>query len=210
VIARVPFDFTKVWPERRGRRVRGEIEGFAFRTSLFTDPRTKGLILLVNKKMQAGAHARAGDKVRITLEPDFEERPVSIPAELEKIFKSDRALRKWFEQLNPSMRREIGKWVGEPKGAEVRQKRAERLAERIMQAMEGEHDPPPILRRFFQLDPRSRVGWGLLTPNQRRHQLLGIFYYESVEARERRAQKAIDLALQAYEKKAKAPSWRRP
>ena len=204
VIARVPFDTTKVWPERNGRRVRGEIEGFAFRTSLFPDPRTKGQILLVNKKMQAGAQARAGDKVRIRLEPDLEERPAHIPQELEKIFKSDRALKKWFEQLSPSMRREISKWVSEAKGAEVRQKRAERLAERMMQAMEGEHEPPPILRRIFQRDPRAQAGWDLLTPTQRRNQLLGIFYYESVEARERRAQKAVELALQAYEKSRKS------
>ena len=201
VIARIPFDIAKAWPERRGRRVRGEIEGFAFRTSLFPDPQGKGHILLVNKRMQAGAHARAGDKVRILLEPDLEERPVSIPLELAGIFKGDRALKKWFEQLSPSMRREIGKWVGEAKSAEVRQKRAERLAERMLQAMEGEHEPPPILRRIFQRDPRTRAAWNLLSPTQRRHQLLGIFYYESVEARERRAQKAIAFALQNFEKK---------
>jgi hypothetical protein len=66
-IARVPFDIAKTWPERRGRRVRGEIEGFAFRTTLFPDPRGAGQILLVNKKMQAGAGARVGSKVRIWL-----------------------------------------------------------------------------------------------------------------------------------------------
>ena len=201
VIARIPFDIAKAWPERRGRRVRGEIEGFAFRTSLFPDARAKGHILLVNKKMQLGARARAGDKVRITLEPDFEERPVSIPVELTSIFKSDRALKKWFDQLSPSMRREIGKWVGEAKSAEVREKRAERLAERMLQAMEGEHEPPPILRRVFQRDPRTQAAWNSLTPLQRRNELLGIFYYESVEARERRVQKAIAFALQNFEKK---------
>ena len=41
VIARVPFDCAKAWPVRKGRRVRGEIEGFAFRTSLFPDRRGK-------------------------------------------------------------------------------------------------------------------------------------------------------------------------
>ena len=203
VIARVPFDIGKAWPERRGRRVRGEIEGFAFRTSLFPDARSKGHILLVNKKMQAGAHARAGDKVRITLEPDLEDRPVSIPLELAAIFRADRALKKWFEQLSPSMRREIGKWVADAKGAEVRQKRAEKLAERMLQAMEGEHEPPPILRRIFQRDPRTQAAWNSLTPTQRRNELLGIFYYETVEARERRAQKAIAFALQNFEKKNK-------
>jgi len=39
-----------------------------------------------------------------------------------------------------------------------------------------------------------------MTKTQRRSQLLGIYYYESVEARERRAQKAVELALQALEK----------
>src|SRR3974390_3176036 len=86
VIARVPFDIAKVWPERRGRRVRGDIEGFPFRTSLFPDPREKGRqILLVNKQMQTGAHVRPGSKARIRLEPDLEERPTLIPPELAAI-----------------------------------------------------------------------------------------------------------------------------
>jgi len=197
VIARIPFDMTKTWPVRKGRRVRGEIEGFPFRTSLFPDPRGKGQILLVNKKMQAGAKARAGDKVRIKLEPDLEDRPAFIPAELEKALKGDRKLRKWFDAMSTSMRREIGKYVDEAKGAETRQKRAEKMAERLLQAMEGEEEPPPVLRAAFQREPRAQAGWNKLTPNQRRNHLLGIFYYETVEARERRAAKAVEEALKA-------------
>jgi len=56
------------------------------------------------------------------------------------------------------------------------------------------------LRRIFQREPKAEAGWNLMTKTQRRSQLLGIYYYESVEARERRAQKAIGLALQALEK----------
>jgi hypothetical protein len=203
VIARVPFDIAKVWPERRGRRVRGEIEGFAFRTSLFSDPSGNGQILLVNKHMQAGAKARVGSKVRIRMEPDLEERPTLVPAELAAILKADRALRKWFNELSPSMRREIGKWVNEAKSGEARQKRADKIAERMLLAMEGEEQPPPILRRIFQQDPKAEAGWNLLTVTQRRNQLLGIFYYETVEARGRRAQKAIEMALQAFERSRK-------
>lgn len=204
VIARIPFDIAEVWPERRGRRVRGDIEGFPFRTSLFPDPRGKGHILLVNKQMQAGAKARVGSKVRICMEPDMEERPTLIPPELAAILKGDRGLRKWFDELSPSMRREIGKWVNEAKGVEVRQKRAEKIAERMLLTMEGEEQPPPILRRIFQREPKAEAGWNLLTRTQRRGQLLGIFYYETVEARERRAQKAVELALQALEKSRKS------
>lgn len=204
VIARIPFDVLKTWPQIRGRRVRGEIGGFAFRTSLFPDSRAvergrTGHILLVNKKMQAGAGARVGARVRIVLEPDLEERAVLIPPELERIFKESRGLRRWFDGLSESMRREIGKWVGEPKGAETRRKRADRMAERLMQAIEGEKQPPPVLRAAFQRHPRAREGWEALTPTQRRNHLLGIFYYESPEARERRAAKAVEEALRRLE-----------
>ena len=195
VVARVPMDLKKAWPEWRNRRVRGEINGFAFRTSLFPGPDGVGHTLLVNKKMQAGADARPGDRVRIRLEPDMEEREATVPSELAAAMKPDRRLRRWFEALSPSIRRAIGEWVAEPKNAETRKMRAERTAERMLLAMEGEEEPPPILRAAFQRQPLAREGWLAMTPTQRRNQLLGIFYYQTAEARERRAGQAIDEAI---------------
>src|SRR5580658_11137168 len=93
------------------------------------------------------------------------------------------------------MRREIGKWADEPKSPASRRKRAEKMAERLMQAMEGEQEPPPILKAIFQRQPRAREAWFALTLAQRRNHLLGIFYYETVQAREQRAAKAIEDAM---------------
>jgi uncharacterized protein YdeI (YjbR/CyaY-like superfamily) len=200
-IARVPFDIAKAWPVRKGRRVRGEIEGFPFRTSLFPDPRDSGTILLVNKKMQAGAGARVGSRVRVWLEPDLDEREVLLPAELERELNADRKLRKWYDALSDAMRREIGKWTSEPKSPASRRKRAEKLAERLMQAMEGEVEPPPMLRAAFLRQPLARKGWEAMTPTQRRGHLLGIFYYETAEARERRAAKAVEEAIKVAKRK---------
>jgi len=203
-IARVPFDVSKAWPVRKRLRVRGEIEGFAFRTSLFAFAGEGAHFLLVNKKMQSGARARAGSKVRVWLEPDLEERAIVLPPELERELNSDRKLRRWFDHMSESMRREIGKWADEPKTSESRRKRAEKMAERLMQAMEGERDPPPVLRAAFQRQPQAERGWFALTPTQRRNHLLGIFYYETADARERRAAKAIEDALRAA-KRASTP-----
>src|SRR5579863_3115193 len=133
VIARVPFDIAKAWPVRKGRRVRGSIEGFEFRTSLFPNPRGEGTVLLVNKQMQAAAGARAGTKVRIVLEPDLEERVTETPPELAEVMRGARGLKKWVEQLSPSRRREIAKWVSEPKSTATREKRARRMAEWLLQ-----------------------------------------------------------------------------
>lgn len=201
VIARIPFDIAKAWPVRNGRRVRGEIAGFAFRTSLFPDSRRGGHFLLVNKKMQSAAGARVGSRVQIALEPDLVERPVSLPPELTRILNADRQLRRLFDSMSDSRRREFGKFAEQPKSPAARTKRAEKIAEMLMQALEGENNPPPILRAIFQRRPGSRDVWFALTPAQRRNHLLGIFYYESVEARERRATKAIDDAIRAGRRK---------
>ena len=201
VIARIPFDIAKAWPARNGRRVRGEISGFAFRTSLFPDSRHGGHFLLVNKKMQSAAGARVGSRVKIWLEPDLAERPTNLPPELARALNADRQLRRLFDSMSDSRRREFGKFADQPKTTAARTKRAEKIAEMLMHALEGEHDPPPVLRALFLRHPGSREGWFALTPAQRRNHLLGIFYYESAEARERRAMRAIDATLKPAERK---------
>src|ERR1700677_1034449 len=145
VVARIPFEVEKVWPVRKGLRVRGEIEGFAIRSSLMAYARGGGHFLLVNRKMQAAAGARVGAKVRIRLEPDLEERPAEVPPELARALKGDRRLRKWFDGLGEAMRRDVGKWVMEPKSAASRENRAEQIAEWLLLALEGERETPPNL-----------------------------------------------------------------
>lgn len=200
VIARIPFDVPSTWPVRNRLRVRGEIENFEFRTSLFAMEKGGQHFLLVNKKMQKAAGAVVGSKVRIKLEPDLEERKTVIPAELANELKSDRSLNRWFATLSPSSQRWIGYWVSEPKSADSRQRRAEKMAERLYLTMEGEVEPPPILRAAFDRQPLAAKGWAALTAAQRRGHLLGIFYCESVESRERRAAKAVEDALKAARK----------
>jgi hypothetical protein len=56
-IIRIPFDVGKVWGTRGQLRVKGEMNGFSFRTSLFP-ARGGGHILLVNKRMQKGGDVR--------------------------------------------------------------------------------------------------------------------------------------------------------
>jgi uncharacterized protein YdeI (YjbR/CyaY-like superfamily) len=201
VVAQIPFDVAKTWPERRRLRVRGEINGFPFRTSLFPNPRDGGHMLLVNKRMQAGAKARVGAKVEIRLEPDFEERPAVMPPELAKALKGDRQLRKWFDSLSEYMRRVFCAMVSEVKDPATRQKRAEKIAEQMMLAMEGETETPPILRAAFQRQPFAEAGWKAMTPTQRRGHLLGIFYYQTAQGRENRTAKAIEEAVRVARKK---------
>ena len=195
VIVRVPVNLKKAWPMWKSRRVFGEINGFAFQTALIPGTKGQGHVLIVNKKMQAGAHARAGEEALIKLTPDLGELVIDLPPEFAKILKGDRALKKWFEAISPSMRKGLANFVSDAKSKETRQKRAEAMAESLMLAMEGEVEPPPILRAAFQRQPEAGRGWKMMTPTQRRNHLLGIFYTQTVDGRERRAAKAIESCL---------------
>lgn len=60
-----------------------------------------------------------------------------------------------------------------------------------------------MLTAAFNRQPLAQTGWEALTPVRMRNRLLGIFHYETVEAREQRAAKAIEEALRAVQKVAK-------
>jgi uncharacterized protein YdeI (YjbR/CyaY-like superfamily) len=204
VIARIPFDPKKVWPEWTNRRVRGTVNGFAFQTSIFPN-KTLGLMFVVNKKMQAGAAAGPGSTVKISLEPDLEGGSYQEPKELTAVLRQEKDLRRAFDALSPSMRKGLAHhYIDQAKGKDTRKQRAERVAETLMQALEGEQFPPPILRAAFQRHPLAEKGWRAMTPTQRRNHLLGIFLTRTMPARERRAAYAIEKCVQVARRKSGA------
>jgi uncharacterized protein YdeI (YjbR/CyaY-like superfamily) len=200
VVVRLPFDVDEVWKKMVRLRVKVEVGGEVFRTSLFADAKRCGHFLLVNKKMQKAAGAGLGAMVDFTIAPDLEERTPEIPPELAKLLKSEKRLARWYEGLSESQRWEIGKWIDGVKGAEARQRRAEQMAERLMLAMEGEEELPPVLEVAFQRVPAARKGWELMTKVQRRSHLLAVFYYQSPEAREKRVRKLVEDCLRVASK----------
>ena len=202
VIIRIPFDVQKIWGTRAQMRVKGSINGFDFRTSLF--PTGKGgHIMLVNKTMQKGARAEVGMIARFQLEPDTGERIITVPPELKRLLGEDRRLPAWFDRLNHSTRWWIVKWISQAKSAEARQRRAEQMAERLLATLEAERELPPVLRIQFARHPRAAEGWKLMSDTRRRSHLLGIFYYRTPAAQARRAAKAVQEAGILAEKRAK-------
>jgi len=202
VIIRIPFDVFKMWGERGMLKVKGEINGFGFRTSLFPTGKN-GHTLLVNKRMQAGAKVTLGSIAQFRLEPDTEERTVTAPTELKRALSQDRSLSRWFDRLNYSTRKYIADWITDVKSSEARERRAEQIAERLLATMEAERELPPILQVEFLRNHLAYQGWKRMSPANRRGHLLGIFYYRNPESRARRIMKVIGEAEQLAEKRAK-------
>jgi uncharacterized protein YdeI (YjbR/CyaY-like superfamily) len=194
-IARVPFEPAKVWKQMVRLRVRGEVNGFAFRTSLFPPGQGQaGYFLLVNKAMQRGGDVRLGEMAEFRLEPDLEERAAELPDELAVLLDEVEGLRAWYDELTEYTRREIGKWIAGVKSDVSRMKRAEQMAERLLATMEAEVELPPVIAAAFRRRPKARLGWEKMTPLQRRNELMAVFYYQTPEAREKRLGKLCDAA----------------
>jgi uncharacterized protein YdeI (YjbR/CyaY-like superfamily) len=198
VIVRIPFDVEKAWGVRGQLRVKGEINGFAFRGFAFrttASPMSRGHFMLVTKTMQRGGATRAGDTAHFRIEPDLEERKAVLPPELKRALSQVRSVQRWFDGMSQSMRRWFCSQVAQPKSAVARVRRAERIAELLLSTMEAERELPPILKAAFARDPRAREGWQRMTPTQRRHNLLSIFHYRTPESRERRIAKMLEEAV---------------
>jgi uncharacterized protein YdeI (YjbR/CyaY-like superfamily) len=192
-IAHVPFEPSGAWPKMIRLRVRGEINSFAFRTSLFPDARG-GFYLLINRAMQQAAGAHVGDTAEFRLEPDLEARAPELPDELVVLLDDEPGLRPWYDALTEYTRREIGKWILNVKTGAARMKRAEQMAERLLATMGAEAELPPVIEVAFRKHPKARAGWEKMTPLQRRSQLLAVFYYQTPDARQRRVDKLVETA----------------
>jgi uncharacterized protein YdeI (YjbR/CyaY-like superfamily) len=202
VIARVPFDVAKIWGTRRPK-VRGDINGFSFRTTLFPS-RNGGHYVLVNKRMQREGGAAPGSVAQFRLDLDLEKREVSTPVELQRAISADRSLLKWYDALNYSTRKYIADWITDVKSAAARSRRAEQLAERLLATMEAEQELPPLLQREFARVPHALQGWQQMSLTQRRGQLLAIFYYRDPESRSRRIAKVAEAAAEYSEKRSRS------
>jgi uncharacterized protein YdeI (YjbR/CyaY-like superfamily) len=187
---RLPFDSVKALGSRGVCRVKGDINGFEFRSSIF--PTGDGHhMMLVNKQMQKGGGAQPGMKAKFRLEPDLEKREIVIPPELDRLLRTSKRLQKFYQSISGSMRNFITNSVASRKQPASRVRRAEQVAELLMEAMEAEIELPPIIRQAFARNPEVNAVWRGMTPNQRRMHLLGIFHYTSLDARLRRIEKLI-------------------
>jgi uncharacterized protein YdeI (YjbR/CyaY-like superfamily) len=195
VIARIPFDAAKTWGKRGQLRIKGEINGFAFSSTLF--PAGEGThFLIVNKKLLAGGKTAAGLTAKFRLQPDTTPRiTVSPPAELLRELGQSKRLLKFFEALSASRRHEIAKWIAQCKTSDARKRRSEQIAERLIETMEAELVLPPIMQLAFRQNPKACEEWKRMSPSHRRAHLFSIFHYREPEARARQLAKAIEQML---------------
>ncbi|HLL77610.1 MAG TPA: YdeI/OmpD-associated family protein [Pyrinomonadaceae bacterium] len=122
---RVPFDVQKVFGTRARVAVKGAINGFPFRSSVF--PEGDGThYMVVNREVREGAGVKGGDTVSIVMGRDGEPRTVEPPADFLRALRANEAAREAWERLSYTHRKEHARAVEEAKRPETRARRIEK------------------------------------------------------------------------------------
>jgi len=131
----VPFNVKEVFGTRARVPVRGTINGFAYRGSIF--PMGKGgcHMMVLNREIRYGTGVAVGDSVDVVMERDTEPRTVTVPPELKKVLARDKRAQVLFDKLSYTHRKEFARWVTEAKRPETR---AQRLAKVVPMLLRGE------------------------------------------------------------------------
>jgi len=125
----VPFDVEAAFGSKKPK-VKAMIEGVPYRGTLVRMG-TECHLLLILKSIREQVGKTFGDEVNITVEPDTEPRVIEIPAELKKLFRTEKEAKAIFEKLAYTHQREYVLWINEAKKEETRQNRIVKTIEML-------------------------------------------------------------------------------
>jgi hypothetical protein len=126
----IPFDVQKAFGSRARVPVRGTLNGFAFRSSVF--PMGGGCHwLVVNRDMREGAKIKAGETISVMIERDDEPRIITPPQDFARALKANKAALAAWDKLSYTHRKEYARAIEEAKKPETRTRRIERAIEAL-------------------------------------------------------------------------------
>jgi uncharacterized protein YdeI (YjbR/CyaY-like superfamily) len=91
-------------------------------------------MMAVNKDLRAGANAKGGDTVSVTMERDEEPRIITPPADLARALKANKAAQAAWDKLSYTHQKEHARAVEDAKRPETRVRRIEKA---VAQLAEG-------------------------------------------------------------------------
>ena len=121
----IPFDVEKAYGSRGRVPVRGTLNGFAFRSSVF--PMGGGCHwLVVNRDMREGAKIKAGETISVMMERDDEPRVITPPKDFARALAANKAALAAWDKLSYTHRKEYARAIEEAKKPETRARRIEK------------------------------------------------------------------------------------
>ena len=132
--APVPVDVSGRAQLKARMRVKGEINGVPYRSSLM--PAGGGeLFVVVPKQLRDKIGKESGDVVTMTLQLDNAPPILNVPTDLARALARNSKAQMWFGKIAPSHRKAYVQWIEQAKKRETRQIRIKRA---VRMLSEGE------------------------------------------------------------------------
>ena len=119
----IPFDVEEVFGAKRVP-IKATVNGAEYRGTIV---RMAGKYMLgIPKVFREAAGIKAGENIVVTLERDVDERTVTVPPDLARELKKDKALKDAWDKLSFTIRKENARDLEEAKRPETRARRLEK------------------------------------------------------------------------------------
>lgn len=128
----IPFDVEQIFGSKRPK-VKATFDGEPYRGTAVRMG-TECHLLIVLKAIREKIGKDAGDKVRVTIEPDTAPRAIKAPKDLAAALKAKPAAAALWKELSYTHKREYVQWIEEAKKAETRERR---VAKAIQMLVDG-------------------------------------------------------------------------
>lgn len=133
----IPFDVEETYGTKGHVKVKALFDGYPYRGTL-ANMGTGAHILIVRKDIRAAIGKKVGEKVKVELMEDTEERIVDIPEELQSALAKNPKAKSFYDTLSYTNRKEYAVWIKDAKKEETKKKR---LKETIVKLVKGLKNP---------------------------------------------------------------------
>lgn len=166
-ILHLPPDASVILPSRGITMVAGTINDISFKTLLEPDGKYgPGLRpshwFSPSKKLLTQANVKAGDKVKVELDPTKEWIEPEVPGDVKSALESSSKAEVLWNDITPLARWDWIRWIRAVKTEETRQKHIEIMLDKLNKGMRR----PCCFNRNLCSEPYVSKNWVLLTPAQ--------------------------------------------
>jgi hypothetical protein len=125
----LPFDVPKTYGTRARVPVRGTINGFPYRGTIF--PMGGKYIFVVNRELRTNAQATGGEIISVTMERDEEPRIITPPDDLARALRANKTAQAAWDKLSYTHKKEHARAIEDAKRPETRTRRIEKAIAKL-------------------------------------------------------------------------------
>ncbi|HTJ50092.1 MAG TPA: YdeI/OmpD-associated family protein [Cyclobacteriaceae bacterium] len=127
----IPYDVEKTHGTKGQVKVKAWFDGYPYR-GILANMGTGCHVILVRKDVRAAINKKVGDKIKVEIEADKEERRIEIPADLQDALASKKKAKDFFDKLSYTNRKEYVVWITSAKKEETRERRVQETITKLL------------------------------------------------------------------------------